>query len=233
MTETTITDIASSNSLADLAARIKAAHEAVGAALRRGVQDAMMAGDLLIEAKAQLNHGQWLPWLRDHCAISERTARLYMRLARHREKIENGNVADLSVRGALEIIAVSKVSNDKLVTGLIPHLSDVFSGELELAAYEVSQAACELRMAAYRQIFATLDRINQRRNTTPAAYEAAHDDEGCRLRDELMSLVSDIRNDDSDEPFYLRPVATAAVTKAVHVATTILRRIEAASEPAA
>ena len=134
MTETTITDIASSNSLADLAARIKAAHEAVGAALRRGVQDAMMAGDLLIEAKAQLNHGQWLPWLRDHCAISERTARLYMRLARHREKIENGNVADLSVRGALEIIAVSKVSNDKLVTGLIPHLSDVFSGELELAA---------------------------------------------------------------------------------------------------
>jgi len=37
----------------------------------------MAAGDLLTQAKAQVPHGQWLPWLHDHCTISERTAQLY------------------------------------------------------------------------------------------------------------------------------------------------------------
>ena len=53
-----------SNSLADLAARIRAEHEATAVALRLSVMHAMAAGELLIEAKAQLGrHGAWLPWL--------------------------------------------------------------------------------------------------------------------------------------------------------------------------
>jgi hypothetical protein len=54
-----------SNSLTDLAARIRAEHEATAASLKRGAEHAMAAGKLLIEAKAQLKHGEWLPWLRD------------------------------------------------------------------------------------------------------------------------------------------------------------------------
>jgi hypothetical protein len=97
-----------SNSLAKLAARIRAEHEASGSALKRGAAHAMNAGDLLIEAKAQLKHGQWLPWLEGNCAISERTAQLYMRMAKARSKIEGVNpqhVADLSLRGAMAVIA--------------------------------------------------------------------------------------------------------------------------------
>jgi ABC-type uncharacterized transport system ATPase component len=75
-----------SNSLTDLAARIRAEHEATIIALGHSIQHAMAAGDLLIEAKAQLKHGQWLPWLKEHCAVSDRTARLYMRLARRRSR---------------------------------------------------------------------------------------------------------------------------------------------------
>ena len=71
-----------SNSLADLAARIRAEHEATAISLRRGLSHAIAAGELLIEAKTLLKHGQWLPWLRDHCVMSERTAQLYMRCAR-------------------------------------------------------------------------------------------------------------------------------------------------------
>jgi hypothetical protein len=52
-------DLARSNSLTDLAARIRIEHEATAAALQRRVMHAMAAGDLLIEAKAQLKHGQW------------------------------------------------------------------------------------------------------------------------------------------------------------------------------
>ena len=54
---------AGDNSLPDLAARIKAEHEAVSTALKESVAHAIAAGELLIEAKAQLGHGQWLPWL--------------------------------------------------------------------------------------------------------------------------------------------------------------------------
>jgi len=99
-----------SNSLADLAARIRAEHEATAEALRDSVAHAMVAGDLLIEAKAQVPHGQWLPWLAEHCAISERTAQLYMRTAKNRttieEQIRNG-VADLSLNEAAALLMLS------------------------------------------------------------------------------------------------------------------------------
>src|SRR5215831_15201763 len=72
-----ITKIDASNSLTDLAARIVAAHQAVSTALKDSVQHAITAGELLIEAKDKVGgHGNWLPWLRDHCTISERTAQL-------------------------------------------------------------------------------------------------------------------------------------------------------------
>ncbi|MGB7774799.1 MAG: DUF3102 domain-containing protein [Pseudolabrys sp.] len=101
-------DLARSNSLTDLAARIRIEHEATAAALQRRVMHAMAAGDLLIEAKAQLKHGQWLPWLAKHCVISERTAQLYVKLAKKRTTIEKEqirNVADLTLneeRGLLD-----------------------------------------------------------------------------------------------------------------------------------
>jgi hypothetical protein len=68
-------DIAASNSLADLAARIRAEHEAVIIFMKKGLERAIRAGELLLEAKAQIGkHGQWLPWLREHCQVPERTA---------------------------------------------------------------------------------------------------------------------------------------------------------------
>src|SRR3954447_26941881 len=104
------TTITASNSLADLAARIKAEHGAVASALKDSVRHAIAAGELLIEAKAQLAHGQWLPWLSDHCTISERTAQLYMRVAKNRADIEaqiRNDVADLSLSEAAAILALS------------------------------------------------------------------------------------------------------------------------------
>jgi hypothetical protein len=74
----TITEIEASNSLADLAGRIQNEHKAVSTSLKESVAHAMAAGDLLIEAKAQLDHGQWLPWLRDHCKVFERMAQRYI-----------------------------------------------------------------------------------------------------------------------------------------------------------
>ena len=77
-----------SNSLPELAARVRAEHTAVAAALKDSLRHAITAGKLLIVAKAQVPHGQWFSWLREHCAISKRTERFYMRAAKNRAEIE-------------------------------------------------------------------------------------------------------------------------------------------------
>jgi hypothetical protein len=103
-------DLVRSNSLVGLTARIRAEHEATAIAMKRSAEHAMAAGDLLIEAKAQLKHGQWLPWLAEHCAMSERTAQLYMRTAKNRaaieEQIRNG-VADLTLNEAAALLMLT------------------------------------------------------------------------------------------------------------------------------
>jgi hypothetical protein len=97
-----------SNSLANLAKRIKIEHAAYGETARKGVDHAMAAGDLLLEAKAQLGqHGQGLPWLAEHCELSVRSAQLYMRLARNRSEIEGkyATVAHLTLQAAASLLA--------------------------------------------------------------------------------------------------------------------------------
>ena len=96
-------DLARSNSLTDLAVRIRREHEAAANQVRRGLEHGINAGRLLLEAKAQVEHGQWLEWLRDYCYIPERTSQLYMRLAVHAEEFKSATVADL--RGAVALIA--------------------------------------------------------------------------------------------------------------------------------
>src|SRR6516165_10943539 len=105
-----MTDIDRSNSLTDLAHRIKAEHEAAESAQRKTLLHAIACGRLLIEAKdsPQIKHGQWLPWLEQHCRIPERTAQHYMRLAKHESEIRS--VADLGQRAA--IAAISEIAPD-------------------------------------------------------------------------------------------------------------------------
>jgi hypothetical protein len=93
--------------LAWLAPRICAAHLAATAGYRRGLEQSIAAGSLLLEAKDQLDHGEWMPWLLQNCAaIPGRTARRYMRLAENRSRFEeNGHVAILAVREALDLVA--------------------------------------------------------------------------------------------------------------------------------
>jgi len=111
MTDTLVTNVEMSNSLAVLAARIKAEHEAVSTALKDSVRHAITAGESLAEAKEQVPHGQWLPWLRDHCTMSERTAQLYMRCAKNRAAIEESQIrnaiADLTLNEAAAILMLS------------------------------------------------------------------------------------------------------------------------------
>jgi hypothetical protein len=142
---TTIAEIEASNFLADLAARIRAEHESVRELLHAVVERAMAAGDLLIEAKAQVKHGFWLPWLSDHVQISERTAQLYIRLAKNRAEIEKAksamHVADLTLNEAAAILTLS--SNMKELFGFVKQVERLCDPE------EIMQLCLDSGVAQY------------------------------------------------------------------------------------
>ena len=98
--------------LADLATKINAAHREAEIASRCALDHALHAGELLIEAKAAVPHGQFLVWIDENCAFSQRSAQAYMRLSRKLpEKAQR--VAHLPLRLALEAIAEPAMHNVK------------------------------------------------------------------------------------------------------------------------
>lgn len=96
--------------LAELAGRINEEHQLCEQSFREGLQHAIGAGELLIEARALCKHGEWLDWLTANCEVSERTAQAYMRVARNRDLLgaKAQHVADLSFHDAVMLLAESK-----------------------------------------------------------------------------------------------------------------------------
>ena len=80
---------------------------------RQAGQAVYEIGRCLLEAKAQLKHGEWLPWLRDEVAFSEASAQRYMRLAREYGK--SRIVTDLGAGKALELLALPESQREKFV----------------------------------------------------------------------------------------------------------------------
>lgn len=94
--------------LSGLAEAINASHLQANRAARQAVLCARSAGDLLIQAKAQVQHGKWIDWLQSNCPdLPARTASCYMRVARHWETLESksATVADLTINQAMQLLS--------------------------------------------------------------------------------------------------------------------------------
>ena len=90
-------------SLAVLGTEINVSHAQAILHAGEAMNHALRCGDLLIKAKGTVQHGRWLPWLRQNIAFSERTAQGYMRIAERYSRLQiRDNVADLSARGVLK-----------------------------------------------------------------------------------------------------------------------------------
>lgn len=101
MTTRTTTDM----SPEQLTAAIRQEHEAASKAARSALEHALAAGLLLAQAKRKIPHGSWESFVRDSCGIAPRTARLYQRLYRHRDRLpDRQHVAELSVRQAARLL---------------------------------------------------------------------------------------------------------------------------------
>lgn len=66
----------------------------IKALMKRAASDIIEIGQKLIEVKAKLPHGAWLPWLRSEFAWSDDTARNHMNVARAFREIPNGSEFD-------------------------------------------------------------------------------------------------------------------------------------------
>lgn len=91
-----------------LAADINSVVAAANLHAQSALQAALKAGHLLTQAKEQVEHGNWETWLTSNCAVSPRTARAYMRLAKQWTDLhveERQRVAELPLREAIRAIS--------------------------------------------------------------------------------------------------------------------------------
>lgn len=108
-------------------------------------------GKRLNEAKAQLGHGEWLPWLQEKVGFSERSARDFMRLAREYSK--SAEIADLGAAKALALLALPAsernefTSEKHTVNGVEKTVSDMTAKELKQAIRERDEARQEAEAA--------------------------------------------------------------------------------------
>ena len=86
-----------------LAQAINRHHAACRDADRAALTHAIRAGELLMDAKAALHHGEWGAWVAAHCTFAARTAQLYMQLARYAQANPQ-RVADLTLSEGIQVV---------------------------------------------------------------------------------------------------------------------------------
>lgn len=92
--------------LVEIALEIRTEVEYAERDFQSAVVHAIRAGELLTEAKAQVRHGEWLPWLEANFPASVRSAQGYMRLAARAEDAQA--LAHLGIEGALKQLAAPR-----------------------------------------------------------------------------------------------------------------------------
>lgn len=105
-------------------------------AKQAGGEAILTIGRCLIEAKASLPHGEWLPWLSERAELSERAAQRFMRLAR-----EWSNPTALSDLGATKAITLLALPEEERERFMEEHnVIDMTTRQLEQAIRERDEA---------------------------------------------------------------------------------------------
>jgi hypothetical protein len=142
--------------LADLAKEIRDECDAAAQSLRKGIDHALSAGRLLLEAKSQCSHGSWLPWLEENVPdVTVRQAQKYMRLAENWPRPSANTHPDsyLSIDEALTAIATPVGDEDAASA----ERSDVWEAPAPPRIYAGSGAA-EVEQSRSVPVSVTTDR---------------------------------------------------------------------------
>ncbi|HEV2517918.1 MAG TPA: DUF3102 domain-containing protein [Devosia sp.] len=158
----------------NIAGAINDAHANVEKAKRQAVVFAIECGKLLEQAKATVPHGSWKPWLAEHCTFSERTAQLYMKVAKHvgHDPAKAQRVADLSLRELAVLMA--KPSRDEREAGdlLAVWYGTENASRIQFAAELLERGDIDLR--TYRTLCAAAGMTAELAAGRAAEWLAAH-----------------------------------------------------------
>lgn len=161
-------------------------------AQRRGGEAILTIGRCLIEAKEMLPHGEWLPWLNEKVAYSERTAQNFMAVARRYSNPQT--LADLGMAKALALLALPDSERDEFVQD--HNVIDMSARQLKQALKERDEArkAAEAAKADASAAEQARAKMEADMAVVNASLEAARvekqkaDQEAARLENELAAL---------------------------------------------
>lgn len=120
----------------NLVQEINRLHSELCGMARTSLEKAIRIGELLTEQKAQLKHGEWLPWVRENIEFSQQTASNYVRLFQNREKLPS--VGNLELTEAYRLLSQPADLE-----------TESESGALEAAPITIQPAVkCDIRQCA-------------------------------------------------------------------------------------
>ena len=75
--------------LGELAATVNDEYALMTGDMTRAVKRAIRIGELLTEVKAEVAHGEWIPWVEENLVFGQREAQRYMRVAANRTRVSD------------------------------------------------------------------------------------------------------------------------------------------------
>lgn len=78
-------------------------HNSINIHLTKSLENAIRIGQILVEQKKLLRHGEFHRWISDNLPFSDRTVRRYISLYEHRDSLKTDSVSDLT--SAYKLIA--------------------------------------------------------------------------------------------------------------------------------
>lgn len=156
-------------------------------------------GRRLIEAKAQLQHGEWKPWLEEKVEFSVRTAQRFMKIAEGYK--ESDTVTLLGTRKALALLAFEDSEREEFiaekheVNGEEKSVVDMTSAELEEAIRMRKEAEAELARVKQEKLDAENRADNFAREAEKARADANLAQTSGKKMGEDMRIIKSQLND--------------------------------------
>lgn len=179
-------------------------------AKRAGGEAILTIGRCLIEAKEQLPHGEWLPWLNERVEFSERTARNFMRLAR--EWSNRQALADLGAAKALTLLALPPEEREQFVEE--HNVVDMTTRQLQQAIKErdEARAAAEHAQADAAAAEQARAKMADDMRLLNARLEGSREDRDQAIRDREQAMQEAGRLEKELAELKARPVDVAVET---------------------
>ena len=179
-------------------------------AKRAGGEAILTIGRCLIEAKEQLPHGEWLPWLNERVEFSERQARRFMQL--YRECSNRPALADLGATKALALLALPAEEREQFVAE--HNVVDMTSRQLQQAIKErdEARAAAEHAQADAAAAEQARAKMADDMRLLNARLEGSREDRDQAIRDREQAIQDADRLEKELAELKARPVDVAVET---------------------